>query len=456
MSRSKQQLENAADRALDDLSSGIQARSQPSTPQSNHRAKVSNNLGLTLGDEGDGPPILDLLLSAKQPKSRLRQLAEKSARKYKRNSLVNPELDQQPDLAQKFVLDLPAPNPPVFDTDLLASKAIKRTIRRRSSVSPRKPLTPLKTPKTSKPTSTVAAEADLEQMVENMNLAEPRPSPAPASDGLKPPTRRNTRRVTIVHISQEDYQPLLNPESEHARSSGEICETRVCDGEEHEDLSQNVVERENCLFNPEPQPEAEEEEIEEEVSRTHKGKNSHSLVPDDSEDEDQPGPSRKPRARILDSESDEEDHQPVLTRKPNTRIPDSESEDEEDCQTNPLRNPSHQVPENESGDEEGDQPIMSRNPSHPIPDSDSMMDELEERLDDDDDDDDDDIEQALRPAPVAKPERSNDVSISYNSRQPSKGGRSVILEIDPSDSDDSIDQESSVSFGTCKDARDHA
>lgn len=91
MSQSKLQLDNAAARALADLSSNIQARSQPSTPQNERRKTPKTNI-----QPEEHPPILDLLLSTRKPKSKLRQMAEKSARKYKRNSLV-PSHDQSTD-----------------------------------------------------------------------------------------------------------------------------------------------------------------------------------------------------------------------------------------------------------------------------------------------------------------------------------------------------------------------
>ncbi|KAI8445904.1 hypothetical protein BY996DRAFT_1749608 [Phakopsora pachyrhizi] len=146
--RVNEDLTLAASRALDLISSSAQARSQPGTPL---EARDSNQQV----EPGDG---VDIFLPSK-PKSRLRQMAEKSARKYSITSLP-PQIDcSQPDI----VLDLGTPTPARINTPAVNYRpsSRRRSSPRRSSLASRKSLSPIK-----------PAQTPVESLLDRLKLSE--------------------------------------------------------------------------------------------------------------------------------------------------------------------------------------------------------------------------------------------------------------------------------------------
>ncbi|CAH7688622.1 hypothetical protein PPACK8108_LOCUS23603 [Phakopsora pachyrhizi] len=128
--------------------SSAQARSQPGTPL---EARDSNQQV----EPGDG---VDIFLPSK-PKSRLRQMAEKSARKYSITSLP-PQIDcSQPDI----VLDLGTPTPARINTPAVNYRpsSRRRSSPRRSSLASRKSLSPIK-----------PAQTPVESLLDRLKLSE--------------------------------------------------------------------------------------------------------------------------------------------------------------------------------------------------------------------------------------------------------------------------------------------
>lgn len=83
-------LAGAAARALAELASNAQARSQPSTPQPVTKSNKSSTSAL---HRPESQPLIDLVFSSNTSKSKLRQRAEKSAKKFPRKSIIQQEAE---------------------------------------------------------------------------------------------------------------------------------------------------------------------------------------------------------------------------------------------------------------------------------------------------------------------------------------------------------------------------
>ncbi|PLW10928.1 hypothetical protein PCANC_17403 [Puccinia coronata f. sp. avenae] len=143
-------IEVAASRALALISSSAHARSQPVTPttETNHNSPENKNKNKNKKDD-----ILDIFMSPDKPKSRLRQLAENSAKKFNTNnsSLTlggGRETENHP--TEHFVLNLGIPSKPAPDPKPLTQykPPTRRSIGpRRSSIIHKKQPSPTKSPK---------------------------------------------------------------------------------------------------------------------------------------------------------------------------------------------------------------------------------------------------------------------------------------------------------------------
>ncbi|MBW0478299.1 hypothetical protein O181_018014 [Austropuccinia psidii MF-1] len=282
MSSKDQEIQIAASRALELISSSAQARSQPSTPINNSDNKASKlNLNLNQNHDHD---ILNIFMSPSKPKSKLRQMAENSAKKYSRTSLPNQTHNNQ-NTSREVIIDLGTPNKPKIDS--LSLKKYKPPERRslqprRSSLISKKPTSPSKSPKfplkdlmddlelfnlqsTSNPSSSSQVEPTQVQLTikpyetqqepqkqSNASIfglsSDPKADQAqnslvaksletPNEHQKQPKSTRKSRRLTILHLSddQSSTQPATEIDQHNTglpsvATIAEVCETVNCNG----------------------------------------------------------------------------------------------------------------------------------------------------------------------------------------------------------------------------------
>ncbi|KAH9811602.1 hypothetical protein DFH28DRAFT_931722 [Melampsora americana] len=238
------------------------------TPQKDQIIQSSNVSMNILGE----PDRLDLILNTTTPKSKLRQLAQKSVMKNKVKFNHQQQQQDQQDQSQaslEYLLDLGKPSQPIFDP-ALASTTSKHSFRRRSSGPASKVLTPSHKPRQS------AVDESFELLFKNMSVSAASSSKADhhhhdgiqrsgltldfkrtrrttianttsqadriSSDLIKinknplntQTSRRRSRRITIVNISEDQSSPP-EPESvsqlelHSSHISNEVYESHECD-----------------------------------------------------------------------------------------------------------------------------------------------------------------------------------------------------------------------------------
>lgn len=253
-------------------------------------------------------------------------------------------------------------------------------------------------------------------------------------------TQRKSRRITIVHHISSSSEENVRDDLKPGVTEGEVCETKECNGEgdqvEHQE--EDVMERPNLNVQEENEISgAEEDGIQLMVNK--KGKKKLILSDSDGDDDQPISNHHKVQVKIPDSESEDDDLPPISARKPSTtelqhseidqvipnhnQVQDSESQDDDQ----PISKHKSHIRAEDSESEDDSPPIVKHKSHTRIPSSDSEAEEAQSSNND---------QSALK---TKGPESPHDVSISFNRRQqPHQSRRGVVLEIDSSDSDDSI------------------
>ncbi|WAQ85337.1 hypothetical protein PtA15_5A912 [Puccinia triticina] len=210
----------AASRALQQISSAAHARSltQPSNTTTTPTPPSPNPRQHPEQPPPSKDDILDIFMSPDKPKSRLRQLAENSAKKFSpRPSSLALQAENENSGAEHFVLNLGIPTKPIPTLADYKPPSRRSIGPRRSSIVSKRACSPTKSPKP--PIEVLLDDLDiLDRSRSTKSPFEPttkkplsksksttRSTPNKKSPPSDPPATRRTRRSTISAITKDDH-----------------------------------------------------------------------------------------------------------------------------------------------------------------------------------------------------------------------------------------------------------
>ncbi|KAA1114051.1 hypothetical protein PGTUg99_013105 [Puccinia graminis f. sp. tritici] len=261
----------AASRALQQISSSAHARSLPTTPRPPPPAAAA----AASSEQQD--EILDIFMSPDKPKSRLRQRAENSAKKF---NPKKPILETDNNLTEHFVLNLGIPSKPTPDPKALADykPPTRRSIGpRRSSVVSKRASSPTKSPKP--PIELLLDDLDiLDRSRASKSPFEPKkPVPQSTPKTRSNPTKKSTtsrskittkaRRLTTQDIpsDQEDNHHQTIPKtpipSMDCHGSDSCLADQAQPADHHSDCSSDSFDANILVVQPKTEELAQEDSI---------------------------------------------------------------------------------------------------------------------------------------------------------------------------------------------------